>query len=186
MSSAGYEIEIKLPVENSARAEAQVRSLGANLVHERYFEDNYVFDQADGSLRNNRMLLRLRLANGSATLTFKGAPSYSDGLKVREEIESVITQPEAFLQILMKIGFSVTFRYQKYRTVYTTKEGLEISIDETPIGNYLELEGEKGQIHDFAEALGYSRNQYITESYAGLFALWAKEHNPAASFMIFE
>ena len=41
--------------------------------------------------------------------------------------------------------------------------------DETPIGNYLELEGPKGWIDAVAAQLGYRRQDYITESYVRLY-----------------
>ena len=38
-----------------------------------------------------------------------------------------------------------------------------------PSGNYLELEGPQRWIDEVARQLGYSRREYITESYAALY-----------------
>jgi adenylate cyclase class 2 len=60
------------------------------------------------------------------------------------------------------------FRYQKYRETYAWKD-VEIVVDETPIGTFLEIEGPLEGIHAAAAALGYGRDDYVTDSYAGLF-----------------
>ena len=42
-------------------------------------------------------------------------------------------------------------------------------VDETPIGTYIEIEGEIKSIHAAAQAMGYNASDYISESYASLF-----------------
>ena len=42
-------------------------------------------------------------------------------------------------------------------------------LDETPIGNFLELEGPQRWIDEVARQLGYSRREYIKDSYAALY-----------------
>lgn len=70
--------------------------------------------------------------------------------------------------VLRGLGLEPRFRYQKYREAWS-HEGLEIVVDETPIGCFLELEGEPEAIHRVAEALGYGRDDYVLESYVTLF-----------------
>ena len=64
--------------------------------------------------------------------------------KSREEIETELADGAAFEAILAALGYSRTFRYEKYRTKFVsasrTGSGL-ITLDETPIGSFLELEG---------------------------------------------
>ena len=43
-------------------------------------------------------------------------------------------------------------------------------IDETPIGTFLEIEGDAAGITAAAEALGFAPADYLTGSYAALFA----------------
>ena len=133
------------------------------------------------------MLLRVRIVGSQGVLTFKGTPDYSKEVKEREEIECDVEDAESLIRILLRIGFSLLFRYQKYRTVYKV-EGmpLEISMDETPIGNYLELEGEIDSIHECARRLGFLREQYILESYATLYDRWCRENNRTIAYMTFE
>ena len=42
------------------------------------------------------------------------------------------------------------------------KSRLTICIDETAVGNFIELEGERHEIVRFAKALGYGRADFIT------------------------
>jgi adenylate cyclase, class 2 len=70
--------------------------------------------------------------------------------------------------VLRGLGFRPSFRYQKYRETWS-HAGLEIVVDETPIGVFLELEGEPETIHRVAEALGYGQDDYVLDSYVSLF-----------------
>ena len=60
------------------------------------------------------------------------------------------------------------FRYQKYRESWSYR-GQEIEVDETPIGSFLEIEGDAEGIAAVARELGYSPADYVAESYVGLF-----------------
>ncbi len=42
-------------------------------------------------------------------------------------------------------------------------------VDQTPIGNFIEIEGKKSEIDITANQLGYNKNHYITQSYYSLF-----------------
>jgi adenylate cyclase class 2 len=181
------ETEIKLPIPDLSDAFRKVEALGAKIQKPRHFEDNLVFDNEHQMLRKNQCLLRLRIVETRAILTFKGTPDYSRGVKDREETESEISEPEHFIQILSQLGFSVFFRYQKFRTVYSPDaHSLEICIDETPIGNFFELEGERQSIQEYARRLGYAPEQYIMESYSTLYFRWCNEHQRKAEHMLFE
>lgn len=181
------ETEIKLPLTDADSAVQMIMKLPARILDPRQFEDNFVFDFPDNRLRDSGKLLRARIVNHKAILTFKDKVIISDGVKDREEIESMVDPGDSLIQILEKLGYVMMFRYQKYRTVYEL-EGytLHLCLDETPIGTYLELEGDIQDIHRCAAELGYSRDQYITESYGGLYSRWCREHNIRPSHMIFE
>jgi hypothetical protein len=76
------------------------------------------------------------------------------------------------------------FRYEKWRAEWTDGEG-HCVVDETPIGNYAELEGSAAWIDRAAARLGVDPAQYITLSYGRLFDLWRDEHNSAAQDLTF-
>jgi adenylate cyclase class 2 len=59
-------------------------------------------------------------------------------------------------------------------------------VDETPIGNYAELEGASEWIDRAAARLGVDRSQYMTLSYGRLFDQWREEHSSVAQDLTFE
>lgn len=187
------ETEIKLPIEDLEKASTKVLSLGARVEKERHFEENLVFDTESRELGTKGVLLRLRIAevrNAAvpirAILTFKGKVSMSGGVRDREEIECGIQEPDHLIRIFSNLGFFPTFRYQKYRTVYRIQDvPLEFCVDETPIGNYMELEGDIDSIHAFAEKLGFRKEDYVMESYGGLYLRWCEKNGFKPSSMIF-
>lgn len=162
------ETEVKLRVDDVDSARRVVRRLGAFLAQPRHFEDNLVFDSDDAHLAQNGCLLRLRMTSTGNSVTFKGPRSVVEGVKQREELECRVDDADALRAILGKLGLRVTFRYQKYREVYEWDE-VEIVIDETPIGVFIEIEGAVADIRETAEALGFGAESYIVESYAALF-----------------
>ncbi len=135
-------MEIKLPLKTAEDGRARLEQAGFRAQGKRQLEANSVLDQPDGSLRMERCLLRLREYAGDSILTWKGPPE-EGAHKVREEIETHVQDSVAFGKIMHRLGYLVTFRYEKYRTMYSREgeAGLAV-LDETPIGNYLELEGE--------------------------------------------
>jgi len=120
-------------------------------------------------------MLRLRFTDHQGLLTFKGAPLSSGQYKVRREIETGVGDGHRLEAILQELGLQEVFRYEKYRTVFaearrSKKAGSALLLyDETPIGNYVELEGSKRWIDRIARALGYSRKDYIPASYGALY-----------------
>ena len=58
-------------------------------------------------------------------------------------------------------------------------------VDETPIGNYAELEGPAEWIDAAADQLGVGRSDYITLSYGRLFDQWREEHHSTAQDLTF-
>jgi adenylate cyclase class 2 len=58
-------------------------------------------------------------------------------------------------------------------------------VDETPIGNYAELEGSAAWIDRAAARLGIDPSQYSTLSYGRLFDLWRQQRNSAAEDLTF-
>lgn len=162
------ETEIKLRLPEARAGRDALVAAGASLVHPRELEDNLLFDDARGALRAAGGVLRLRRTPRGGLLTFKGARRIVEGLKTREEIETHVEDPEALQLLLERLGFRPVFRYQKYRETWSFS-GQEVVVDETPIGDFLEIEGEAEGIHRAASALGFSPADYVTESYVALF-----------------
>jgi adenylate cyclase class 2 len=166
--SGPRETEVKLRVATAAAARALVQGIGAVLVRERHFEDNVLFDDRAGSLRASGTVLRLRTTARGGVLTFKGPRVIEGGVKSREERETAVETPGEVFAILQNLGYRPVFRYQKYRETWTHR-GQEIEVDETPIGTYLEIEGDVEGIHAVARDLGFSPADYASQSYVDLF-----------------
>jgi len=162
------ETEVKIRVASAEAAREKLRGLGAQVVRERHFEDNVLFDDERGTLRASGTVLRLRQTHHSAVLTFKGPREIEGGVKSREERETAVDSPEQVRAILRNLGYRPLFRYQKFRETWTHR-GQEIEVDETPIGTFLEIEGDLEGIHAVAAELGFSPSDYLNESYVGLF-----------------
>jgi adenylate cyclase, class 2 len=163
------ESEVKLRMEGPDAARGALQALGATPKTARHFEDNALFDDAHYSLFDGGLALRVRRAQGRALVTFKGPKeARADGVKSRREIEMEVGDADGFEAILAGLGFRRVFRYQKYREAWSWRD-VEIVLDETPIGTFLEIEGPIATIHAAAKALGRSPADYIGESYAALF-----------------
>jgi adenylate cyclase, class 2 len=162
------EREIKLRVEGADSAREALASVGAARVRLRHFEDNLLFDDAAGTLKASGAALRLRLTPIGGVLTFKGPPATEEGAKVREERETVVDDPDAIPAILKQLGYRPVFRYQKYRESWTHR-GQEIEVDETPIGTFIEIEGDAEGIEAVARDLGFAPSQFLSDSYVALF-----------------
>ena len=107
-------------------------------------------------------------------------------MKVREEIETEITDGRGLLQVFEQIGLIVWFRYQKFREEFV-RDHVVIAIDETPIGTFVELEGSEAGITQLAGALGRSSDDYIVDSYRGLFLKLRDECDlPTTNNMVFD
>lgn len=170
-----HETEIKLHVRDPKALKRRLKALGFQVAKPRYFESNYLFDFTNHGLRKARCLLRLRFAGRQGLLTYKGTPERSQSYKIRREIETAVEDGHRLREILEYLGLQEMFRYEKYRTVYTPRGKGEITeapllvYDETPIGNYIELEGPERWIDEVAYQLGYGRRDYIPLSYGALY-----------------
>lgn len=154
-------------------ARTRVVGLGATPRRGRRLQRDVIVDTAERSLSGRGCALRVRDDDGHAYLTFKGAV-VPGPLKLREEIETSAASAERLLAIVAALGYTPVFRYEKYREELALPGAL-IAIDETPVGTFLEIEGEADAIHDCARRLGFSEADYITASYRALYLAAAGE-----------
>jgi adenylate cyclase class 2 len=180
------EIEIKLPVSDLERTRATVVRLGYCVHHERAHEFNTVFDTRLSRLRRKGQMIRVRRFGNIATLTFKGL-STEGRHKQREETEFTVSDADAAALVLQQLGLRPMFRYEKFRTEFSKPggEGI-ITVDETPVGNFLELEGPPAWIDDVAAQLGYQERDYIKRSYGALYIQHCESTGTAPRDMLFE
>ena len=185
MSQSTQETEIKLAVPSPGAIRRTLRAAGFRVSRKRVFESNAIYDTAAPSLRPAGTLLRLRQAGRTATLTYKG-PALAGKHKSREELEVEVADHAAMAAILERLGYRPTFRYEKYRTEFRQPDLAGIAmLDETPIGVYLELEGEAEWIDRTAALLGFGESDYLTASYGRLYQEWCEARGCEATGMTF-
>jgi len=172
MGNAATPLEIEIKLQMRDLLPLNQSELKVYEVTPRHFEDNWLLDTSEQKLRQSGSALRVRFANGSGTVTFKAASQPDQSFKVREEIESPVSDPSAMIEVFRRLGYEKKFRYQKYRTVLRLDlaDGRSVAamFDETPLGNYLELEGGREEIMAVAEQLGFAKSDFITKSYVAL------------------
>jgi len=178
------ETEIKLRIGDLSQARQLVEAQGFHIAVPEVFEKNIVLDNASAELHGSRQLLRVRSAGHIATLTFKGFPSVGKH-KAREERETTIGNFEEMLAILDHLGYREAFVYEKYRTEFRGDTGGVITLDETPVGNYMEIEGEADWIDSTAQRLGFTEADYIISSYGSLYADWCRQRGAEPANMTF-
>jgi adenylate cyclase class 2 len=176
-SPDSVETEVKLRIAGADAIRARIGAAGFRVRAPRALERNVVFDTPELALRRRRELIRIREVNGKATLTFKG-PRQPGKHKVREELESALSDARAVERIFERAGLRPVFRYEKYRTEYSrNSDPGVIMLDETPIGNYLELEGPPEWIDATARELGFTESEYILASYGALYLDYCRQQN---------
>jgi len=182
------ETEIKFEVSDLPGLAERLKVAGFSLQTPRAFESNVLYDTPDRRMRARTEILRIRNYNGRWTVTHKRLPENRPGVdahKHRIEIESQVEDGGALEEIFTSLGLVPAFRYEKWRTEWSDGAG-HCVVDETPIGNYAELEGTPEWIDRVADRLGLSRGDYITLSYGRLFEQWCIEHGSQASDLTFE
>src|SRR5580704_2118779 len=178
------EIEIKFRVADLRSLARRLRAAGFRRRTPRTREMNTLYDLPGEVLRSRNELLRLRKYGLKWTLTHKarGKVGRHSG---RVELETGVADGKKMDLILRALGYAPSFRYEKFRAEWTDGKG-RVVVDETPIGNFGEIEGPSRWIDATAKALGISRDQYITQTYAGLFFEWKQQTGSRAEEMTFK
>jgi adenylate cyclase, class 2 len=106
-------------------------------------------------------------------------------MKTREEHETVISDGDVLTHVLETLGMHVWFRYQKFREEFAAEDAT-IALDETPIGTFIEIEGGERAILAIACALGRTPDDFILDSYRGLFLARRDQFGLDGAHMMFE
>ena len=180
------EVEVKFRINDVDALVVRLRQLRLHQITPRTHEMNVLFDLPGHPLRNRGELLRLRKYGEIWVLTHKVKAAGNNGPhKVRVETETRLEDGEKMETILRSLQFEPSFRYEKFRAEWEGEKG-HVVIDETPIGNFAEIEGPAEWIDAIARDLGIRQQDYITETYAGLFFTWKKQTGSKAPEMTFE
>ena len=181
------ETEIKFRVADLPALSQCLEAAGFRLQTPRSFESNVLYDTPDRQMRARTEILRIRGYAGRCTLTHKRLPDSGPGEdrhKHRIETETEIADGNALAEVFLSLGLVAAFRYEKWRTEWQDGEG-HCVVDETPIGDYAELEGSAEWIDRAAARLGVDPAEYLTLSYGRLFELWRQQHHCTAEDLTF-
>jgi adenylate cyclase class 2 len=178
------EIEIKFRVVDLRALGRRLRAAGFRLLTPRTHELNTLYDLPGEVLRGRKELLRIRKYGSVWTLTHK-AKGKVGRHSSRLELETGVADGKKMDLVLRALGYTPSFRYEKFRAEWTDGKG-QVVVDETPIGNFCEVEGGPRWIDATAKKLGVSQGDYITKNYAGLFLEWKARTRSGASEMTFK
>src|SRR5271170_3893118 len=167
------EIEIKFRIKNLHALTRALRQAGFKQITPSTHEMNSLYDLPGEKLRKRGELLRLRKYGDVWLLTHK-AKGKAGRHKVRVELETRVENGQQMDTMLRALGFAPTFRYEKFRAEWSDGKG-HVVVDETPIGNFGEIEGPSRWIDRTAQALQVARSDYITTTYSELFFEWKKQ-----------
>ncbi len=161
------EIEAKILDIDKEDIIDRLEKMGATLVFDGEIE-TYFFDDDNHTLKNRDSLLRLRKMGDRAFLTYKDKISKED-VKVYEEKETFVEDFDEMLSIIKSMGFKEKKVVKKKRKSFqkgNTKFEIDKFTDEfSDIPEFLEIEAEsKESIHDYAEKLGFSKDDCTSRS----------------------
>jgi adenylate cyclase, class 2 len=185
------EIELKFPLSDPAALQALLPQFGFHLDTPRTFEHNTLYDTPARDLRAQKQLLRIRQYGDLWTITHKRQPDQAaidtTRYKIRIETETTVADGPALSEIFQQLGYTPVFIYEKFRTEWshTTKPSAHLVIDETPIGNYVELEGPPEWIDQTLVELKIDPATCLTDSYGKLFLDWKQRTGSAAEHLTF-
>ena len=169
------ETELKVPVDDLAPVRRRLEALGAQLVHPSEREVNVLLDTPGRDLADSGRVLRLRTIGDRRRLTLKGQASFDGNIKTREELEIEVGDVETLQAIFQRLGFRPVLRYEKDREMWTSA-GVTVTLDHTPMGDFVELEGPADELVQMAAHLGVDADDAVRDSYPGLWRSYRVRH----------
>jgi len=168
--SQKLEQEVKFAYPDLPALEKKLIESGAKLKQPRTFERNLRFDTATRDLATTFQVLRLR-QDTHTWLTYKGPSDLNAEVNARQELEVTVSEFQTSKEILEALGFEVSIIYEKHRSAFML-EDVEVSLDEMPFGNFIELEGPNTEsIRKAAERLGLQWEDRIVLGYMNMFQI---------------
>jgi adenylate cyclase class 2 len=176
------EIEIKFKIDKPQRVRNLLKEKGGLFIG-KAFERTIRFDTPNKDLEKAGKFLRIKTGFAN-TITLKERVANSN-YKERREMETTVGDPKEMIMILKKLGFTKTLIMEKYREKWEINK-TEVVIDKLPMGNYIEIEGEKKTINKVIEILNLDAKQKILGTYWDLWREFAQENNIKNENIIFK
>ena len=186
------ETEIKLFLEESRVDEVVLKLCNEyackkgkpfhQITHQFFFED-YTKQLAFPRVRNEE--------DGSVTLTVKAKikDESEGGYFKRIELESVIVNEKDIVAMMPYFGFPKKISWEKRRHSFefdNQESEVIFYLDETPMGYYLEIEGDEVKIEEVIKKLDLEKEKRVTKAYLGLWEEYKKEKGILDEDMMFE
>lgn len=163
------EIEVKYYVCEHAEIRAALLQLGAQSSG-RAFENNLRFENEALHLTRNSAMLRLRQTQGRNIVTVKQRVEHeaSRVCKVFNEYETEVADFDTARKIFAVLGYLPFQSYEKFRETLTLPDA-KFCLDETPYGNFVEIEADAAIIKQYTNKLALNWDQRIILSYLDIF-----------------
>ena len=175
------ERELKFPCDNLERMRERLLGFEAERLAAGGAEENLVYD-CKGRLFEKREILRLRRDRAGWSLTFKGSPTFEEGVKIRLERETKVEDGDEVHAILLGLGYEVVKRYEKKREEWRLG-GVMVALDHTPIGDFVEFEGSGAA--KVARRCEFDVEQAEMRTYLELYEDYRRQHPEAPPDMVF-
>jgi predicted adenylyl cyclase CyaB len=169
VTTPSREVELKAVVEDLRGARQAIERAGATLVFAGRLEDRR-YDTAQRTLVARDLVLRLRTYRNAdgvrAHLDWKGPTGRVDGFKVREELTTGISDPDALALMLEHLGFAIVREIDREIAQYELS-GTMIRFERYPrMDTLVEVEGTPEGIEATIGALGIPRDAFTADRLA--------------------
>ena len=160
------ETELKAVVPDEPACLAKLLQAGATRVGDSRLEDRR-YDYPDNRLTMKDLVIRLRVNREadrvSATLDWKGAATFEQGYKHREETTIAIDDHAGMARVLSSLGLQVTRAVDREVTVLRLGEAL-LRFERFPrMDTLLEVEGPEAAIENAIRASGIPRESFVPD-----------------------
>lgn len=166
------EIEVKFKLDQNNIVEIKKRLVALGYLSTgREFHRTYSPFKPDYSCAKSGIFMRTRIEGSRHTMTVKVKSEQDTKYVKREEIEMEIEDAEKGAKMFQALGFSLVRIFERYRENWKHSDHNKsiISIDELPIGTYLEIEGTPTDIEFMIKEFNLHPDKRITVSYWALY-----------------
>ena len=174
MSGPTREVELKARVDDIESARRSIETAGALLVFEGSLRDR-VYDTPARTLSAQDLVLRLRCYGSEggtvAHLDWKGPTSRENGFKIRAELTTEVSDPDALARMLVRLGYEIVGSIDRdivqYELSNDRNQTVVLRFEIYPrMDTLVEIEGTPTRIEDAIRALGIPRASFSADRLA--------------------